>query len=154
MLRAMSFSFPTFRETVYRIVRSIPHGRVMTYGQVSLLCGFPRRARLVGHALHVAPPDVPCQRVVNRLGSLAACYPGGQLGHKQDIEREGIAVAEDFTIDIEKHKWWPGEELLSDLELSPEMRLRIAEKLVDVKESERITRNRPVHRSARSRHLT
>ena len=39
-------------ERIYDVVRSIPMGKVMTYGQVALLAGNPRWARVVGYALH------------------------------------------------------------------------------------------------------
>ncbi len=44
-----------FRDRVYEIVRLVPHGRVTTYGFVSLLAGAPRSARQVGWALHTLP---------------------------------------------------------------------------------------------------
>ena len=55
---------------IYDVVRRIPAGKVATYGQVALLAGNPRWARVVGYALHVNPdPDgIPCFRVVNRRG--------------------------------------------------------------------------------------
>lgn len=42
-------------ERIYEVVKSIPKGKVMTYGQVALLAGNPRWARVVGYALHVNP---------------------------------------------------------------------------------------------------
>ena len=40
-------------EKIYEVVRNIPKGKVATYGQVALLAGNPRWARVVGYALHV-----------------------------------------------------------------------------------------------------
>ena len=41
--------------SIYEIVRQIPKGKVSTYGQIAALSGNPRRARIVGYALHVNP---------------------------------------------------------------------------------------------------
>jgi methylated-DNA-protein-cysteine methyltransferase-like protein len=96
-----------FKEQVYEIVGSIPKGRVMTYGQIAILCGNPRAARIVGGIAHFGPPDLPWHRVVSKYGGLASGYYGGRRGHKKDLKAEGIVVSNDYTIDINKHIWWP-----------------------------------------------
>lgn len=53
---------------MYAIVRAIPRGRVMTYGQISTLLGGRLSPAAVGWALHVCPEDVPWHRVVNAAG--------------------------------------------------------------------------------------
>ena len=58
-----------FFDRVYDIVRSIPSGAVVSYGQVAFLAGNPRMARQVGWALHACPEDVPWHRVVRKDGS-------------------------------------------------------------------------------------
>ena len=65
----------SFFETVYEIVKQIPRGKVMSYGQVARAAGFPGKAREVGWALHVNPdPEhIPCHRVVNREGRVSPC---------------------------------------------------------------------------------
>ena len=65
---------PLFRKVVYEVVRSIPRGRVATYGQVAILAGHPRRARHVGQALARMPPgiDLPWHRVINAQGRISA----------------------------------------------------------------------------------
>ncbi len=79
----------------------------MTYGQVAALCGNPRAARIVGGVAHFGDPDVPWQRVVNKSGQLAAGYPGGRAGHKIQLEAEGIAVSDDYKVDVASLLWWP-----------------------------------------------
>lgn len=96
-----------FRERVYAVVRQIPEGRVMTYGQIAALCGHPRAARIVGGVAHYGDPSLPWQRVVNKKGGLAAGYPGGVVGHKEHLEAEGVEVSDDFTIDIARLQWYP-----------------------------------------------
>lgn len=108
-----------FSQKIETIVRSIPSGRVMTYGQIAALLGVPRAARAVGWTLHwMTDTTVPCQRVVNRFGGLAAGYGwGGQAAHKIDLLNDGVEVAEDYTVDLEKYQWWPSADDLPDLEL-------------------------------------
>ncbi|MEG1849737.1 MAG: MGMT family protein, partial [Oscillospiraceae bacterium] len=64
---------------IYAATRTIPRGRVATYGQLALLAGNPRAARMVGWALHQNPEPgiIPCHRVVNREGRLAPCFAFG-----------------------------------------------------------------------------
>lgn len=96
-----------FRKRVEALVAQIPHGRVMTYGQIAALCGNARAARIVGSIAHFGNPALPWQRVVNKQGGLAAGYPGGRQGHKQVLEAEGIKVSADCKVDISTLLWWP-----------------------------------------------
>ncbi|MEO8288558.1 MAG: MGMT family protein [Chloroflexota bacterium] len=101
-----------FRERVWAFVRSVPEGRVVTYGQVAYLLGMPRGARAVGTVLKNTPTaaEVPCQRVVNRWGRLAPIYGmGGMEQHRMELEAEGVEVRPDFTVDLEVYRWWPDE---------------------------------------------
>lgn len=98
-------SMNTF-EKIYEVVKSIPKGKVATYGQVALLAGNPRWARVVGYALHVNPEPVaiPCHRVVNREGRVAPGFAfGGEDIQRQLLESEGIVFESDGRIDLEKY---------------------------------------------------
>ena len=61
-----------FFETVYKIVKTIPKGKVASYGQIAKLAGNSKMSRQVGWALHVNPSqgEIPCHRVVMKDGSL------------------------------------------------------------------------------------
>ncbi len=60
----------SYRERVYELVRSIPKGHVMTYGQIALILGEGYTARIVGYVMHGADSDrVPWQRVINSQGT-------------------------------------------------------------------------------------
>lgn len=96
-----------FKERVYALVAQIPKGRVMTYGQLAALVGHPRAARIVGGIAHYGDPNLPWQRVVNKQGGLATGYPGGQVAHKSHLEAEGVAVDDNFRVDIERVRWNP-----------------------------------------------
>ena len=93
-------------EKIYEVVKGIPKGKVMTYGQVALLAGNPRWARVVGYALHnnPSPGTIPCHRVVNREGRVAAAFVfGGGNAQRELLEKEGITFEIDGRIDIKKY---------------------------------------------------
>jgi methylated-DNA-protein-cysteine methyltransferase-like protein len=58
---------------IFDVVRRIPAGRVLTYGDVAALAGLPGHARLVGYALHALPDGttVPWHRVINARGGIS-----------------------------------------------------------------------------------
>ena len=93
-------------EKIYEVVKSIPKGRVATYGQVAFLAGNPRWARVVGYALHnnPDPSTIPCHRVVNREGKVAGAFVfgGGEVQRKL-LEAEGIVFGSDDRIDLKKY---------------------------------------------------
>lgn len=92
-------------EKIYAVVKTIPKGKVATYGQVAFLAGNPQWARVVGYALHhnPDPSTIPCHRVVNREGKVAPGFVfGGSDVQRQLIEAEGIVFEPDGTIDLEK----------------------------------------------------
>ncbi|MBR3908271.1 MAG: MGMT family protein [Clostridia bacterium] len=93
-------------EKIYEVVKGIPKGKVMTYGQVALLAGNPHWARVVGYALHnnPSPQTVPCHRVVNREGKVAAAFVfGGSNAQRELLEREGVTFEADGRIDLKKY---------------------------------------------------
>jgi len=96
-----------FRNRVEELVRQIPYGRCMTYGQIAALCGNARAARIVGGIAHFGDPNLPWQRVVNKRGGLANGYPGGRSGHKQVLEAEGVGVDDNYRVDIDSLLWYP-----------------------------------------------
>ncbi len=93
-------------EKIYEVVKTIPEGKVATYGQVALLAGNPRWARVVGYALHVNPEPgiIPCHRVVNREGKVAPGFAfGGEGVQRQLLETEGVVFESDGRIDLSKY---------------------------------------------------
>jgi len=85
----------------------VPRGKVVTYGQLARLAGHPRGAREVGWIAHDGGPDLPWQRVVNRLGGLASGYRGGRQGQRLDLRDDGVRVRSDLTVDLSRYQWWP-----------------------------------------------
>ena len=96
----------TFFERVYEVIKQVPKGKVVTYGQVAYALGSPRAARQVGFALHVNPTPgiIPCHRVVNRFGRLAPAFAfGGEEVQAQLLREEGVEVDETFTVDLTRY---------------------------------------------------
>ena len=109
----------TFTERTYKVVASIPAGRVATYGLVALAAGSPRAARAVGQILHFNPlPGViPCHRVVARDGSLSGSFAfGGPDAQQRLLQAEGVEVCDgcvdlDLYLDAElPARWLPPED--------------------------------------------
>lgn len=96
-----------FKQAVCEVVRRIPEGRVMTYGQVAAFCGAPRAARLVGQIAMFGSDDLPWQRVVYKDGRLAGAFPGGRSHQAALLEAEGVQILPDYRVDVDKLLWEP-----------------------------------------------
>ena len=93
-------------EKLYEVVKTIPKGKVATYGQVAMLAGNPRWSRVVGYALHVNPEPgvIPCHRVVNRFGETSKAFAfGGEDMQRKLLEEEGIVFKKDGKVDLTKY---------------------------------------------------
>ena len=94
-----------FFASVYEVLRTVPRGRVVTYGQIARAIGAPRMARQVGYALHVNPKPgvIPCHRVVNREGRLSGAFAfGGLQAQQKFLEAEGVEVI-GGAVDLDKY---------------------------------------------------
>lgn len=94
-------------DLIYDVVKQIPKGKVATYGQVASLAGNRRWARVVGYALHANPDpeNIPCHRVVNRLGEVSKAFAfGGENRQIALLESEGVVV-EEYRVDLDKYQW-------------------------------------------------
>lgn len=96
---------------VYEVVRRIPPGRVLTYGDVAALAGMPDSALLVGYALHALPEHttVPWHRVINHRGAISTgrAWPGGELVQRTLLEREGVAFDAAGRTSLARYRWRP-----------------------------------------------
>lgn len=99
---------PNYRERVYEIVRRIPSGRVMTYGQIAEILGEGYTPRTVGFVMHAAYDGVPWQRVINSQG---ACSTGNLTlpENKQQLilEAEGIIFDDKGRCNLKRYRWQP-----------------------------------------------
>ena len=92
-----------FNLQVWEIVKRIPPGRVMTYGQIAALIPCPANmslqgyrafgARWVGGAMAACPDGIPWQRVVNSQGHVSL----RDSSEKQRRLLEGEGVVFDWT---------------------------------------------------------
>lgn len=97
----------TFDESVYEYLKTVPEGKVVTYGMIAAAIGRPRAARQVGNALHrnPFPVVVPCHRVVNREGRLAPAFAFGGIDMQAELLRsEGVEVTDGY-VDMERFVW-------------------------------------------------
>lgn len=111
----MSQSKSHYFDDVYDVVRSIPVGRVTTYGTIAdFLC--LGSARMAGWALnkcHNAIPVVPAHRVVNRKGELSGRMMFGHPERMQQLlESEGVYIEDNKVVEFDRLYWHPEESLL------------------------------------------
>src|SRR6266516_3244127 len=101
---------PDYREHVYRLVRQIPAGRVMTYGQIAYMLGEGYTPRTVGFVMHGADDDTPWHRVINSQG---CCSTGSVVlpSDKQQrmLEAEGVTFDDSARCDLEIYLWRPNQ---------------------------------------------
>ena len=98
-----------YRERVYKIVRRVPRGRVMTYGQVAYMLGEGYTPRTVGFVMHGADErNTPWQRVINSQGK---CSTGRIVlppdKQQRMLEREGVKFDQSGRCDLEIYLWRP-----------------------------------------------
>ena len=89
-----------FYQDIYDTVKKVPHGKVITYGQIARILGRPRSAREVGRAMRICPEDIPWQRVVMADGTIT----GGHFAEtrKGMLEAEGVIFLPDGRVNMKK----------------------------------------------------
>ena len=101
---------PRYRERVFELVRRIPAGRVMTYGQLAELLGEGYTARTVGFVMHTAEDSDPWHRVINAQG---ACSTGRVIlppdKQQRMLESEGVVFDARGRCDLGRYRWTPEE---------------------------------------------
>ena len=99
---------PKYRERVYTLVRRIPSGRVMTYGQIAELLGEGYTPRTVGYVMHSSPEGLPWHRVINAQGG---CSTGPVvLPHDKQqrmLENEGVVFSKQNRCDLQTFLFIP-----------------------------------------------
>jgi methylated-DNA-protein-cysteine methyltransferase-like protein len=107
---------PEYRERVYEIVRRIPSGRVMTYGQIAYILGKGYTPRTVGFVMHGADEKkTPWQRVINSQGrcSTARIVLPTDMQQRM-LEREGVKFDQSGRCDLEVFLWHPNQEKVAN----------------------------------------
>lgn len=104
----MNVNDKAYRDRVYEIVRQIPAGKVMTYGQLAIVLGEGYTARTVGSVMHGSPEDVPWQRVINSQGKCSTGRLTLPVNLQQELlEAEGIAFSSTGKCDLRALQWYP-----------------------------------------------
>ena len=100
---------PLYRERVYMIVREIPSGKVMTYGQLAAILGEGYTPRTVGYVMHAAETEnVPWQRVINSQGKCSTGKLTIPVNLQQELlETEGVTFNAVGKCDLTKYLWYP-----------------------------------------------
>jgi methylated-DNA-protein-cysteine methyltransferase related protein len=107
--RELAIENRQFFKQVYAVVRTIPRGKVLTYGQIATLLESPHMARQVGWAMHGCPKGLPWQRVVGAGGRIlvnSLSIGEGALLQRRLLELEGVGFAGQ-RIDMAKHQFFP-----------------------------------------------
>ena len=94
------------KEHIYEFLKTIPAGKVVTYGRIAEYLGNKNLSRAVGSALHKNPDpaNIPCHRVVNARGMVAGSFAfGGGEAQRALLEKEGIVFEKNGRIDLEKY---------------------------------------------------
>jgi methylated-DNA-protein-cysteine methyltransferase-like protein len=94
-------------DPVYKLVKQIPRGRVLTYGALARALRLPGGARTAGRAMGATPQGkgIPWHRVLGANGKILIREPYASL-QKKLLESEGIPVIES-RINVKKHLWSP-----------------------------------------------
>lgn len=93
-------------ENIYAVTRTIPRGKVATYGQIAKLSGLGPHARMVGYALHALTPEkqVPWHRVVGAGGKISLRGPGYAV-QRELLESEGVEFTQAGKIPMDRFGW-------------------------------------------------
>lgn len=98
-----------FTEKVVEIIKGIPQGKVMTYGQIATLSGNRRGARQVSRILHTLSKklNLPWYRVINSKGEISIKdYESFNL-QRLFLKSEGIKFNNNNTIDLNEYQFCP-----------------------------------------------
>jgi len=90
---------------VYRWVKRIPRGHVVTYGQLARALRLPGGARTAGRAMAACPKGVPWQRVLGAGGRILIREPYASY-QRQLLAREGVEFIGN-RVKITRHAWKP-----------------------------------------------
>jgi methylated-DNA-protein-cysteine methyltransferase related protein len=97
-------------DPVFRFVKQIPRGRVLTYGALAKALRLPGGARSAGRAMAATPSGkgIPWHRVVGERGKILIREPYASLQRKL-LESEGVTVLES-RVDLKRHLWKPPQK--------------------------------------------
>jgi methylated-DNA-protein-cysteine methyltransferase-like protein len=91
------------------VVKKIPRGRVMTYGDLAAAAGMPGAARAAGRAMWAMGPGVPWQRVLGRKDARRAHITNerGKVEQRRLLEKEGVEFDASGSVRLADFGWFP-----------------------------------------------
>lgn len=122
-----------FTEVVMKVVRGVPRGRVVSYGQVAAYAGVPGAARAVGWLLRQSREEsLPWWRVINNAGriSIKANWFHDAREQRRLLLADGVEVGEDFRVEMKKYRFAAGPEQLREWGLAEDYVLAVAARRV------------------------
>lgn len=98
---------------VYKVVQSIPVGRVTTYKAIACYLGYPKGARIVSRAMSAGDGKVemPAHRVVSNSGKLTGYKRFHVVSMEDRLAMEGINVNKNTIINFDSVFWYPDDNL-------------------------------------------
>lgn len=112
----MDEEMQTFTEKALNIIKQIPAGKIMTYGQVAATAGSPRAARQVTRILHSMSDkhNLPWHRIVNKQGQIAISDEEARFFQRKSLQEEGVDVDSNNQIDLERFRFEPLEKIVDE----------------------------------------
>jgi len=105
----------SFEQSVLDIVRKIPKGKVMSYGQIAKSIGTPKASREVGWAMHSlgGTSDFPWWRVLNSKGTITIKenWDSGPATQQHLLEAEGVEFSAERQLDMTRYQYPPEGEI-------------------------------------------
>jgi methylated-DNA-protein-cysteine methyltransferase related protein len=97
-------------DPVYKLVKQIPRGRVLTYGAIAKALRLPGGARTAGRAMGATPrgKGIPWHRVLGANGKILIREPYASLQRKL-LASEGVTIIES-RVDLKRHLWTPARK--------------------------------------------
>jgi methylated-DNA-protein-cysteine methyltransferase-like protein len=101
-----------YTRSVIDIIKGIPAGCVMTYGQIAGIAGSPRGARQVVRILHSMSRayELPWHRVLNAKGEIAIMDDELRFMQSMLLQNEGVRVDDNGRVELERYRYMPDRE--------------------------------------------
>ena len=96
-----------FTQQIIKSIKSIPKGKVATYGSIAVMAGNPRGARQVARIIHSMSRShqLPWHRVINARGTISLPRERGYVAQKSLLQSEGIAFDDNDRVALDKYLW-------------------------------------------------
>jgi methylated-DNA-protein-cysteine methyltransferase-like protein len=96
-----------FTQKVIFLIKSVPEGKVCTYGTIALMAGHPKGARQVSRIIHsmARKHNLPWHRIINAKGQISLPVSQGYEAQKALLESEGIFFGLKDRVDLKAYLW-------------------------------------------------